>query len=269
VSSPTPPKTRLTRRGAKSGYPAGDGTKSRIISTGIIVFGQRGFVAASTREIAARSGVKPPALLYYFGSKLGLYRACIESVTTAFMSRCQAILAEVESKCATCDDLDELIDLYCRFQDVLLQSLFIDGEGGAMRRLWDWENLAQEMDEAHAFMREHLDLPIFRAIAAIVGRISGRVPEDLGLGIDCHALIGMFAVFALDSTRVFNALGWRGSDPGAFELLKPILRRHATLLLTSMASDTAKATRASRQTREAKKSFIERTKADPKPRGPT
>ena len=71
-------ETKRPRRPAGGGYARGDETRRRIIDAAVEVFGERGFEAASTREIAARAGVNAPALQYYFENKEGVYRACVE-----------------------------------------------------------------------------------------------------------------------------------------------------------------------------------------------
>src|ERR1700722_9675840 len=72
---------RVPRRRPKAGgYARGDETRAHIVTTALRVFGERGFDQASTRDIAAKAGVKTPALQYYFDSKEGLHRACAQYI---------------------------------------------------------------------------------------------------------------------------------------------------------------------------------------------
>ena len=52
--------------------------EKRMLDAAEEVFGQQGFQAASMDEIARRSGITKALLYQYFGSKDGLYEACVE-----------------------------------------------------------------------------------------------------------------------------------------------------------------------------------------------
>lgn len=63
-------KSRGTRRGAKS-------TRERILDAALDLFGSKGFVAATTKEIAKSAGVNEVTVFRTFGSKQGLYAAML------------------------------------------------------------------------------------------------------------------------------------------------------------------------------------------------
>src|SRR3954470_6292147 len=52
--------------------------EEKMLDAALGVFTARGFDAASMDEIAAASGITKPMLYSYFGSKEGLYLACID-----------------------------------------------------------------------------------------------------------------------------------------------------------------------------------------------
>jgi AcrR family transcriptional regulator len=52
--------------------------EERMLDAAEAVFGKHGFQAASMDEIARRSGITKALLYQYFGSKEGLYEACVE-----------------------------------------------------------------------------------------------------------------------------------------------------------------------------------------------
>src|SRR5512137_100944 len=72
-------------KGAKAssrrpGRPAGGdaAVREKLLDHARDLFLQRGFGNVSTRSIAAAAGTTPAMIHYYFGDKLGLYRAMIE-----------------------------------------------------------------------------------------------------------------------------------------------------------------------------------------------
>lgn len=53
----------------------GEAARARLLDAALRLFGERGFAATSTRDIAEAAGVNLAAIRYYFGDKQGLYRA--------------------------------------------------------------------------------------------------------------------------------------------------------------------------------------------------
>ena len=51
----------------------GGGAREKLLTAALALFNNKGYAAASVREIVAASGVTKPVLYYYFGSKEGLY----------------------------------------------------------------------------------------------------------------------------------------------------------------------------------------------------
>lgn len=56
-------------------------------------FGQDGYAGAALSAVAARAGVSKPMVLSYFGSKDGLYVACIERAGVNLIDRIEQVLA--------------------------------------------------------------------------------------------------------------------------------------------------------------------------------
>ena len=54
---------------------APEDARQRLLNAGLRLFAQQGFAKTSTREVAQAAQVNVAAISYYFGDKLGLYRA--------------------------------------------------------------------------------------------------------------------------------------------------------------------------------------------------
>jgi TetR/AcrR family transcriptional regulator, regulator of cefoperazone and chloramphenicol sensitivity len=55
-------------------------SREKLLDAAIELFGKRGFDGVSTREIAARAGVNIAGIVYNFGGKEDLYRACVKHI---------------------------------------------------------------------------------------------------------------------------------------------------------------------------------------------
>lgn len=63
-----------------SGGPKRDDAEHEILRQAIRLFGRRGYGATSMRTIAAEAAVTAPLIGYHFGSKEGLFHACVDVV---------------------------------------------------------------------------------------------------------------------------------------------------------------------------------------------
>ena len=61
--------------------------EEQILSSAIEEFAVRGYAAASMIDIAARAGISKPLIYQYFGSKDGLYLACLHRVAGSLLER--------------------------------------------------------------------------------------------------------------------------------------------------------------------------------------
>jgi AcrR family transcriptional regulator len=71
-----------------------DLTRTKILRAAISEFGERGFAAASTDDMAERCDVNKRMIYYYYGSKEGLYLAALESVFENLVAREREIKIE-------------------------------------------------------------------------------------------------------------------------------------------------------------------------------
>jgi TetR/AcrR family transcriptional regulator, regulator of cefoperazone and chloramphenicol sensitivity len=70
-------KASLSPRPESSADARSHATRQRLVEVALDVFAERGFRAATVREICARAGANIAAVSYHFGDKVGLYRAVI------------------------------------------------------------------------------------------------------------------------------------------------------------------------------------------------
>jgi len=68
-----------------------------MLDAGERIFGARGFRSASMDEIAEASGITKALLYQYFGSKEGLYEACLERGRARLFEQLQAVAEKAAS----------------------------------------------------------------------------------------------------------------------------------------------------------------------------
>jgi AcrR family transcriptional regulator len=86
--------------------------RDKLIAAGRHVFGEHGFDAATTAQIADRAAISKSVLYHYFGSKADLYRAILEVDTRELLDKVAAAVATVSPAGPR---LRPGIDAYLRF----------------------------------------------------------------------------------------------------------------------------------------------------------
>ena len=62
------------------------GARERLLNAALTLFNEKGYAAASVREIVLAAGVTKPVLYYYFGNKEGIYLELMQSSYGTFES---------------------------------------------------------------------------------------------------------------------------------------------------------------------------------------
>ena len=107
--------------------------RGALLQNARVLFLKHGFAEVSTRRIAAAAGTTPAMIHYYFGDKLGLYRAMLEEAMAPLLARLQ----QMEQSDAP-PDIEALMTQYMRMlsQNRWLPALIVKevlGEGGQLR----------------------------------------------------------------------------------------------------------------------------------------
>lgn len=85
--------TSAARRNAGTkGVPRAD-REQQIVREASEVFGAAGFAATSVAEVARRAGISKPLVYQYFGSKEGLFRACLHEAGVVLADEMERIAA--------------------------------------------------------------------------------------------------------------------------------------------------------------------------------
>lgn len=231
-------EAKRLRRPAQGGYARGDETRLRIIAAAIEMFGERGFEAASTRDIAARAGVNAPALQYYFENKDGVYRACAERIAESVWAffepgvrRAHAVMTESPK------DVAALIDAFLAIQEAIADTIFLSPATPGLRLFMAREQSGQEPPVASEVLQERLRKPLNRVGAELVARIGGTDIDDPVTLVRLLSLHGQMMAFHTAPKTVLTLLGWHEMDKDKSTLVKTIVREQTRALLQMWSAE--------------------------------
>jgi len=115
-----------------------DATRQRIVEAAVAAFADRGFDAASTREIARRAGVEQGLLTYHFRNKDELWRAAADRVFSTLREGVMAQLISAQGADPR-EQARELIRTYVRTMSVHPQFFrFIVDQGHRFDERTEW-----------------------------------------------------------------------------------------------------------------------------------
>lgn len=218
-------------------YARGAETRERIITAAIGLFGERGYEAASTREIARRAEVNAPVLRYYFDSKEGLYRACAGSLAEAFRAHFRQTQEHIQESLQKAPTQAQLMALLDNFLARTLEFLLVQGDA-SQRRLF----LAQEqagngpggsIDEQIRSVREEHSA----AYIGLLTRLVGRPADDPLMRIRAMTLYGQISIFFFAQQPAMRALGWDRLDAARVDTIRRVVVEQAHILIEAWRRD--------------------------------
>lgn len=69
------------------------GARERLLTAALALFNEKGYAAASVRELVQAAGVTKPVLYYYFGNKEGIYLELMENSYRTFETLAERIVS--------------------------------------------------------------------------------------------------------------------------------------------------------------------------------
>jgi AcrR family transcriptional regulator len=216
------------RRPKKGGYARGDETRAQIIETALRVFGEWGFDQASTRDIAAKAGVTPPALQYYFDSKEGLHRACAQYIVDGALPNLTIAIKEAKAAAGIADKEASLLVLESLL-DALTDSLAEPSTESwirfVMRGKHDGAGPGVEV------IREQLSVPTIEAVAGLLGTITGVAASEEITRLRTLLVLGQIHWIHAGREQALKVMGWSRLDSSKVALIKQTVREHTRRLL--------------------------------------
>ena len=165
---------------------APDPTREKLLQIAGPVFANRGYRAATIRDICAEAGTNGAAVNYHFGDKLGLYTEVVQQSVRA------AEVVAVHNALNRDAPPEEILRSLIRAR--------LRGVPGEDRPDWHSRLLAHEFAQPTPALRqliEKLARPIHKRLLELIGRIIGLPPNDDNTRLCAISVVGQVLAYVL------------------------------------------------------------------------
>ena len=200
--------------------------------TALRVFGENGFEQAATRNIAAKAGVTPPALQYYFDSKEGLHRACAQYIIDRALPRLQPVI-DLARRAARAGLKGEALDALDSLLDTLTDNLSEPGSES-----WTRFVVRSKHDGAGPglkMLREQISVPMFDAVAGLLGVITDSPPTSDETRVRTLLVLGQINWMHARREEALKILNWSKLDDERMAMIKRLVREHTRRALSTLS----------------------------------
>lgn len=212
----------------------GSGTRLKLLSAAIDLFGRQGFYGTSIREIALLAKANIAAIAYHFGGKEKLYRACLEHIVQSVR---QGLGEELKAPAATPLNPEEAREALKAALSSMTAFMLATPQAASFVRVI----VREQMDPTPSFDLLYRDFmePLHRRLCCLWAAAAGGDPESEATKVAVFSLLGQVLLFRIARAGAMRRMGWR--DVGERELA--ILRQRISLnvdLLTKTAGGKVK-----------------------------
>ena len=194
-------------------------TKQQIIQSAIKLFGEKGFEATTTRDIANLSGANLGSLTYHFENKDGIYSAVIQEIIGFFsplLNQIEALLTQGKELAG--DDPVRQAALVKRLVSQALQTFLGNPRIRIILPMVMHEFLSpsSHFDELYDAIPRRLH----ESITDMVSWIENTDPTDKASIIRAHVFLGQIVIFHIGRTILQKRLSVDDLDINDIELIK-------------------------------------------------
>lgn len=192
-------------------------TKDRILRAADSLFGELGFDATTTRDIAERSGINKALIHYHFGKKDELLETLLEGYY-ARLSR--ALAGALGERSGLAAQIEDVLDAYADFL----------AENRSFTRIVQREVASGR----HVERVVDRTLPLFRLGNEWLGRALAEAPDDLEATHLLTSVYGMVVTWFTYGEVLQRVTGQDPFSPAALAVRKRHVRRVVALLLADI-----------------------------------
>jgi AcrR family transcriptional regulator len=182
ISTRPQPRLKILKRGRRPA--TSDPTRDKLLDVAGRIFADRGYRAATIREICVAAGANVAAVNYHFGDKLGLYTEAVQQSLRA---------AELEA-------IQNALDQPAPPEDILRAVIRVRLRGIYRQDRPDWyfRILAHEVAEPTPALRQLINKvgrPIFQRMLELIGGMIGLPADDSKTRLCAISVMGQILVY--------------------------------------------------------------------------
>lgn len=208
-------------------------TRTRLLEAAGEIFAERGFKAATIREIVDRAGANLAAVNYHYGDKEALYREVLRSSVRNSIERFPA-------DGGVSEDAPSPERLLGFVRNFLLRCLGACDRPDSQRD-WSGRLMTREMAEPTPHLQAIIDefmRPMVERLGGLVQQIAGHALTESDMWLCCHSIIAQCVLY-----KQWESVGERfhpdllPAAPERIELLARHITRFSLAALRGLASE--------------------------------
>ena len=186
-------------------------TREALLKAGLRLFGEKGFNATSTRELAAAAGANIGSIAYHFGGKEGLHIACAEYITVEIGGVAYQALGDVaadETMPASRDEARAML-----VKGVGAMAGFITGRPEAAEIVQFVMRELMHPSAALDLIYSRLFEPVHIRLCGLWAAATGEPAESEEVKLAVFTMIGQLVYFRIGHEAVIRRMGWTETGP--------------------------------------------------------
>lgn len=183
-----------------------ESTRAALIEAGLKLFGEKGYAATSTREIAAKAEANIGSIAYHFGGKEALRDACAEHIVKTVRGFAEPTIMAAPMPADASAAEEQLCAAIQRISGFLLASPETAGFVHFILRELQYSTTALDIIYHGVFEPVHKLLCRFWATA------TGEDAESEDVKIAVFTMIGQLVYFRIGREAVMRRLNWAELD---------------------------------------------------------
>lgn len=204
-------------------------TRQSLVRAALRLFGEKGFEATTTREIAAAAGANIGSISYHFGGKEGLHAACAEYIVGTMRSVIGATFDIDGPDPGTRLAPEEARRLLSQLSGIMVGFLTARPEAELIAPF-----ILREMThptDALATIYGQVIEPVHKRLCRVWADATGAAHDDPETLLSVFALLGQIVYFRLAREIVLRRMGWSGFGEKESGEIAAVLQRNLAAII--------------------------------------
>jgi AcrR family transcriptional regulator len=211
---------------------AGSSTQDRLLEAAVDVFGEQGFKAATTRNIAREAGVNIAAIPYYYSGKEGLYRAAVSHAVEKIKTQVRAILEEIDNESsAGAASKEAALALLEKLLEKIINFMVGSPQAPRVARIILREQL--HPSSAYEIIFDGFMAPVIDSIAILILTASEESSSRTAK-LRAMAIMGQILAFRVGRETMVRALGLKGYSAEEIAEIRQVILEQTRAAIKSL-----------------------------------